>query len=134
MGIFDQPSSAYRVELLAWPEVGAEGVAHREGAERALLPWSRVAYALAAYVGEPEGVATIVFDLVVEKKDTECLVRRFDADPGAPAQAAAQAIVERLGRARCSRSLADLAAEGVPTRAYADLDSLAEGALEELGL
>jgi len=133
MGDFEGGAAQYRVEVLAWAEVGSGGIVYREGSELATLPWSLVLHALAAYVGEPEGVCTIVFDLVVERKETECLVRRFDADPGEPAQAIARALLEGLGRTRCSRSLADLAAEGVPTRSYPDLDSLAEASLEDLG-
>jgi hypothetical protein len=124
----------YRVELLAWAELGPDGVAFREGSEARQLPWSRVLHALAAQVGEAEGVSTVVFDLVVERKETECLASRFDADPGQPAQDVAQVLVARLGRERCSRSLLALAAEGVPTRAYADLATLAAGSLEDLGL
>lgn len=134
MNDYQDTSSRYRVEVLPWAEVTADGIAFREGPEDRTLPWGRILHALAAYVGEPEGVCTIVFDLVVERKETECLVCRFDADPGEAAQNAARALVERLGRTRCSRSLADLAKEGVPTRSYSDLDSLAEASLEELGL
>jgi hypothetical protein len=134
MNEFEETSSRYRVEVLPWAEVKAEGIAFREGPADRTLPWAKVLHALAAYVGEPEGVCTIVFDLVVERKETECLVCRFDADPGEAAQRAARALLEGLGRARCSRSLADLAKEGVPTRSYADLDALAEASLEELGL
>jgi hypothetical protein len=134
MNDYQDTSSRYRVEVLPWAEVAADGIAFREGPEDRTLPWGRILHALASYVGEPEGVCTIVFDLVVERKETECLVRRFDADPGEAAQNVARALVERLGRARCSRSLADLAKEGMPTRSYADLDSLAEATLEELGL
>jgi hypothetical protein len=133
MGDSEDGASPYRVEVLPWAEVGSGGIVYREGPEPATLPWSRVLHALAAYVGEPEGVCTIVFDLVVERKEAECLVCRFDADPGASAQTVARTLLDRLGRGRCSRSLADLAAEGVPTRSYADLDSLAEASLEELG-
>jgi hypothetical protein len=134
LGEYRDIGSLYRVELLPWAQVGAGGIAFREGHAESLLPWNRILRALAAAVGEPEGVSTVVFDLVVERKETEVLVCRFDADPGEAAQSAARTLLEKLGRARCTRSLADLAAEGVPTRAYADLDSLAEGSLEELGL
>jgi len=127
-------SARYRVELLHWAEVGEAGIVYVEGPSRATLGWDRIERALAAQVGEPEGVRTIVFDLVVERKHAECLVRRFDAEPGKPAQAIAQAIARHLGRPRCSRSLLELAAEGVPTRAYPDLETLAEDALEELEL
>ena len=131
MGDSDSP---YRVELLAGAELTAAGIAYAEGGRRATLRWERVERALAAEVGEPEGVRTIVFDLVVERKREECLVCRFDAEPGPAAQAVAQELARHLGRTRCSRSLLELAAEGVPTRAFPDLASLAEDALEELGL
>ncbi len=134
MNQFEAATSRYRVEVLPWAEVQAAGIVFREGPADRTLPWSRILHALAAYVGEPEGVSTIVFDLVVERKETECLVCRFDADPGEAAQAVASTLLERLGRARCSRSLADLAKEGLPTRSYPDLDTLAEASLEELGL
>ena len=134
MNQFEAATSRYRVEILPLAEVKAEGVVFREGPADRTLPWGRILHALAAYVGEPEGVGTIVFDLVVERKETECLVRRFDADPGEAAQTVASALLERLGRAHCSRSLADLAREGVPTRSYSDLNTLAEASLEELGL
>ena len=124
----------YRVELLAWAQVGDDGVSHGEGALRGTLSWSRVLHALAAEVGEPEGVRTVVFDLVVERKGDECLVYRFDVDPGPDAQAAAVRLVRGLGPGRSARALLDLAADGVPTRAFPDLESLAEDALEELGL
>ena len=131
---FADALSRYRVELLAWAELAGDGIAHREGGEVRVLPFDRVLQALAAHVGEPEGVSTVVFDLVVERKDSECLVRRFDADPGEAAQTVARALREALGRSRCSRSLLDLAAEGVPSRAYSDLASLAAGSLDDLGL
>jgi hypothetical protein len=133
----DEPGGAsarYRVELLAWAEIRADGVAHRRGIEAELLRFDRVLHASAAQVGEPEGVSTVVFDLVVERKTDACLVCRFDADLGDAARAAAQALVEALGRKRCSRSLLALADEGVPARAYEDLESLAAGALADLGL
>jgi len=133
MGEYEDGSSRYRVEVLPRAEVGPDGIVFRDGREHRTLPWNRLLHALAAYVGEPEGVCTIVFDLVVERKEAECLVCRFDADPGEPAQTIARALLDRLGRRRCSRSLVDLAAEGVPTRSYPDLASLAEASLEELG-
>jgi hypothetical protein len=129
-----EAAARYRVDLLVRAEVRAGGVAFREGATVRLLPWDRVLRALAAQVGEPEGVSTVVFDLVVERKATECLVYRFDADPGEPARGVARALVDGLGRDRCARSLLDLADEGHPSRAYEDLGALAEGALAELGL
>jgi hypothetical protein len=131
---YDDAVARYRVELLAWAEVQDEGVAFREGAATKLLRWDRVLHALAAHVGEPEGVSTVVFDLVVERKEADCLVRRFDADPGEAAQTVARALVEALGRGRCSRSLIELANEGIAARSYSDLAGLAAGSLEDLGL
>jgi hypothetical protein len=131
---FDGAVARYRVDLLAWAEVQADGVGFRAGSERKLLRWDRVLHALAANVGEPEGVSTVVFDLIVERKDAECLACRFDADPGEAAQAAARAILGALGRERCSRSLVELAGEGVASRSYTDLESLAIGSLADLGL
>lgn len=133
-GVFGDATDRYRVELLPWAEVQLDGVRFREGGEPRLLGWERVLTALAAQVGEPEGVSTVVFDLVVERKDAECLVRRFDADPGDAAQSVARALVAALGRERCTRSLVELAAEGVPSRFYSDLEGLASGALADLGL
>ena len=112
-----QDGIRYRVELLLWAQVGDDGVAHGEGAIRQTLAWSRVLHALAAEVGEPEGVRTIVFDLVVERKADECLVYRFDVEPGSDAQAVAARIVERVGTRRSTRSLLDLAADGDPVSA-----------------
>ncbi|MDJ0866034.1 MAG: hypothetical protein QNK03_08000 [Myxococcota bacterium] len=123
----------YRVELLVGAEVGERGVQHRIGADAQLLDWGRVEHALAAEVGEPEGVRTVVFDLLVERKPNECLVVRFAADPGDDAQLVASLIERHVDAERCSVSLHELAAEGIPTRWYPDLVSLAEDALDELG-
>lgn len=123
----------YQVQVLSWAEVGEDGVSHAEGGRRALVAWPRILHALAAEVGEPEGVRTIVFDLVVERKESGCLVCRFDAEPGSDARDLAVRIVTGLGRARCSRALLDLAADGASSRCFPDLESLAEDALEELG-
>jgi hypothetical protein len=127
-------AARYRVEVLPWVEVGEHGVSHFGGGRRLTLQWASVLHALAAQVGEPEGVRTIVFDLLVERKERECLVCRFDADPGPAAQSIAQRMAAGLGRGRCSASLLELAAEGAPSSAFPDLDSLAEGVLEELGI
>jgi hypothetical protein len=144
MGEFDAPgfglgcecdaAERYRVDVLPWAEVAADGIRFREAGEPRLLPWGRILTALAAHVGEPEGVSTVVFDLVIERKESDVLVCRFDADPGDAAQETARRLVAKLGRARCTRSLRELALEGVPSRSYADLESLAAGSLEDLGL
>lgn len=127
-------SSRYRVEVLSRVEVGDHGVSYLGGSRRETLQWASVLYALCAEVGEPEGVRTVVFDLVVERKGDECQVCRFDADPGSDAQETAFQIATFLGRGRSSRSLLALAHEGAPSRHLADLDALAEVGLAELGL
>jgi hypothetical protein len=122
----------YRVELLADAEVGEAGVTHGRRRSRALLPWSRVLWALAAEVGEPEGVRTVVFDLVVERSAAGCRVCRFDAGPGEDARVVAAALARCLGRDRTGTSLKRTADDGYPQHWYPDLEALAEAALETL--
>lgn len=132
LGVGSDVSARYRVEVLPWVEVGEHGVGYFAGGRRTTLQWASVLYGLSTQVGEPEGVCTVVFDLVVERKGDECQVCRFDADPGPDAQRLAEQIVVGLGRSRCSRSLIELASDGHPSRMVPDLDTVAEQALEEL--
>jgi hypothetical protein len=131
---FPAPSARYRVDVLSWAEVGDHGVSYLNGSRRETLQWASVLYGLAAEVGEPEGVRTVVVDLVVERKDREVVVCRFDAEPGLEAQEIAMQIAAGLGRARCSRTLLALATDGAPSRHVPDLDTLAEEAIAELDL
>jgi len=128
------PSARYHVDVLPWPEVGEHGVTYSNGSCRETLQWASVLLALAAEVGEPEGVRTVVIDLVVERKETEVVVCRFDVEPGPEAQEIAMEIAASVGRARCSRTLLALATDGAASRQVPDLDTLAEEALAELGL
>ena len=89
---------------------------------------------LVAEVGEPEGVRTVIFDLVVERKRDECLVFRFDADPTEDARRVAETVRLQLEGSAISPSLHELVDEGISTRKYPDLDILAEASLAELGL
>ncbi len=127
-----QVPSRYRVHLLPDAKVTERGVVYRRGEDRFLLVWSRIERALAAEVGEPEGVRTIVFDLALELVGPECVVCRLDAEPGEDASALARAIQIGVGRDRCSPSLRALATEGLPTRCYPDLDTLTEANLESI--
>ncbi|HME73473.1 MAG TPA: hypothetical protein VKM54_26965 [Myxococcota bacterium] len=124
--------SRYRVHLLPDAKPTERGIVYRRGEDRFLLAWSRVEHALGAEVGEPEGVRTIVFDLALEVSGAECVVCRLDAEPGDEAIAVARAIQLGIGRERCSASLRALGAEGLPTRCYADLETLSEANLETL--
>jgi hypothetical protein len=124
-------SARYRVHLLGDPEVCAAGVTHRKGDRRTLLPWSRVEHAIAAEIGEPEGVRTTVFDLVV-RESGGWLAYRLDAEPGEDAISLAQDIARSL-RAGCpSTSLKSLATDGIPTRRYPDLVSFEQEAIRLL--
>jgi len=133
--LFPDPGDRYRVRLLRHPELTAEGVLHEEEGSRRLLPWRAVRGALAADVGEPEGVRTIVFDLCVEVADGVCSVWRLDAEPGGDAMGLARRIRTGLagrGDDRVSPSLKSVADDGLPTRWYPDLASFEADAAEEL--
>ena len=116
---------AYRVHLLGDAEFCAAGVAHREGGRRAVLEWRHVRHVLAAEVGEPEGVRTIVFDLVA-RADGDWVAYRLDAEPGEEALQMARRIERSLAAGCSSASLKSIAADGIPTRWYPDLKSLEE--------
>ena len=91
----------------------------------ALLPWSAVQTAIAAEVGEPEGVRTVVFDLMVER-------RRRASDP-APRRRARRGRHAARARDRAggvegtqAAGIESLAADGTPARWYPDLETFAE--------
>mgnify|MGYP001822848488 CR=1 FL=1 len=98
----DEVRARYSVRLLAGAQATERGVVHQEGAAERLLEWGEVDWVLAAEVGEPQGVRTVVFDLVVDGGAGSFAVCRFDAEPGEDAVAVARAIAgalpaERLG-------------------------------------
>jgi len=113
----------YPVQMLAAPAVTRRGIEHRVGPEDGLLPWEGVVYGIAAMVGEPEGVCTIVFDLLVEARESQFRVYRFDADPTGDAIPVAVALVDHLGSERCGPSLLAMAKEGSTGLWYSDLES-----------
>jgi hypothetical protein len=122
----------YRVRLIGPAELCAQGLAYRDGDGEMLVDWGRVENAVAAEVGEPEGVRTIVFDLVVGRTG-ECLdIARLDAEPGEEALELARAIESGMGPGRQSASVKSLATDGTPSRWYPDLRSFEEAALELL--
>ena len=116
------------VGVLEDPAATPEGIRH--GRARALLPWSAVRAAIAAEVGEPEGVRTVVFDLVVEQAGGRRILR-LDAEPGGDAMQLARAIARGVASAGKLPSIESLAADGSPARWYPDLDSF-EAARTEL--
>jgi hypothetical protein len=124
--------SRYRAHLLSEATPTERGVVYRRGEQHFLLTWSRVKRALAAEVGEPEGVRTIVFDLLVEMEGEDCVVLRLDADPGEDARIFGRAIELGVGEDRCDTSLRSVACDGMATRSYPDLELFEEAALEAL--
>lgn len=117
--------------VLEDPEAVADGIRHGRGAARALLPWSAVRAAIAAEVGEPEGVRTVVFDLVVEQAGGS-RVLRLDAEPGADAMQLARAIAGGIGGDRKLPSIDSLAADGTPAHWFPDLGSFDDARVEIL--
>ena len=122
----------YRVYLLADAKPTDRGIVYRRGEQRYLLAWTRLGRGFCAEVGEPQGVCTIVFDLVAEVVSGECVVFRFDAESGHHAHAVARAIEIGIGHERCDSSLRAAATDGYATRSYPDLDTFEEANLEAL--
>jgi hypothetical protein len=130
--IFRPTSRArYRAHLLGEPQLSPWGVAYLEGARCALLLWNEVEHAMAAEVGEPQGVRAIVFDLLTSEDDG-WLAHRFAAEPGDEAMEAALAISEGLGPEAADTSIKSVATGGIPTRWYPDLESFEEESLHLL--
>jgi hypothetical protein len=126
------PAPAYRAELLPGARVDERGVRYQRGDASELLAWDGVTRAFAAEVGEPEGVSTVVFDLIVGRDGATWLARRLDAEPAEAAVAVARAITLALGPERVAASLKSLAAEGAASRWYPDLESFEASVLAAL--
>ena len=122
---------AYRAQILERPLVDARGIRHGAGDAHEELPWSRVRWAIAAEVGEPEGVRTIVFDLLADGPHGPRILR-LDAEPGEDASALARAVAAGLGDARKIPTIRSLASDATPARWYPDLRSFEEDAAAEL--
>jgi hypothetical protein len=122
----------YRVKLLGPVELGPEGLVYRDGDGETLVRWGRVENAVAAEVGEPEGVRTIVFDLVMGSGTGALEICRLDAEPGDEALELARAIDRGMGPRRQSASVKSLATDGTASRWYPDLRAFEEAVLELL--
>ena len=125
----EERQARYRVRVLRAPAAGALGVAHEEDGVPALLLWSCVIRAIAAEVGEPEGVRTIVFDLVVADRGG-FHVYRLDAEPGEEAMDLARAIERALDPEQRCPTIKSVATDGIPAAWHPDLRSFEEEALE----
>ncbi|MEM7411238.1 MAG: hypothetical protein AAF430_13460 [Myxococcota bacterium] len=83
--------------------------------------WDAIVGAVAAEVGEPQGVCAIVFDLRVRRAGISHTLR-LDADPGEGAIDWARQIAAGIG-VRAGPSIKALAIDGVPSRWFPDLAS-----------
>lgn len=124
--------AVYRLQLLEQPRVSGAGIEHGPERGRELLRWRDVLGAVAAEVGEPQGVRTIVFDLLAQASRGERVALRLDVEPGEPAAALAQVISTALGE-RARTSIKSLAVDGIATLWFPDLASFEEVASGELG-
>ena len=100
-----------------------------------LLAWGTIQKALASEVGEPEGVRTIIFDLVVDRvvidEKPRFSVFRLAAEPGEDAMNLANAIARAVGD-HASPSIKSLAAGGCPSLWYPDVEEFEAAAVESL--
>jgi len=132
----DGRSGRYRVQLLSNPALCGCGIRHGDPAKPSLVEWRTIRWALAAEIGEPEGVRTIVFDLVVDRlpgSDGSAFeICRLDAEPGEEAMELASAIDRALAPEFSAPSIKSLASEGTPSRWYPNLEEFEAAALESL--
>jgi hypothetical protein len=128
----ESPEPRYRARVVEGVALQPSGLHHLEAGEPALLPWDDVRLAVAAEIGEPEGVRTIVFDVIADTGDG-WLAHRLDAEPGSEAMLQARELAEWLAPEVCGPSLKSLAADGIPSRWYPDLASFEDDTLERLG-
>ena len=123
--------AVHRLQLLEEPLVSGAGIEHGPARSREMLRWRDVLGAVAAEVGEPEGVRTIVFDLLARASRGERVALRLDAQPGEPAAELAQVIAAALGE-RARASVKSLAVDGIATLWFPDLATFEEVAAGEL--
>lgn len=128
----DEIRARYRVELLGDAVAAERGVLHRQDGEDRILPWSQVRRVIASEVGEPQGVRTIIFDLVVGVDEAEFRVRRFDAEPGQDAVEAAELMARHVPGEFLCASIKALTTDGLPLEWHPDLESFEEAALAAL--
>ena len=121
----------YPVRVLESPRLEPGGIAHGPASGRELLDWGKVERVVVAEVGEPEGVRTIVCDLIGHAAGA-LAVYRLDAEPGDAAIALARALERGLGPRRAPPALKSLATDGLAPRWCPDLRTFEEEALEEI--
>jgi hypothetical protein len=127
-------SSRYSARLVTEVQTTRAGLRHRDASGTQLVDWSRVRRALAAEIGEPQGVRTVVFDVWLHGPDPDRVeALRFDAEPGEAAIAVARELLVWLPPERLAASIKNLAADGLAEEWHPDLESFEEQALAALG-
>jgi hypothetical protein len=119
----------YEVRLLADARPTPEGLVHRTVDGEQHVAWSVVKYALAAEIGEPQGIRTILFDLVLAGSDGSWSVLRFDEEPGEDAEAVAEILAAAIPTERLGAAVKSLASESVLAEWFPDVPSFEETAL-----
>ena len=94
----------YPVRVLVLPSFEPGGVSHGPPAARELLSWGEIAQVGVAEVGEPEGVRTVVYDLVT-RTQAGIAVWRLDAEPGEAAMDVARLLSPRSSARAPRRAL-----------------------------
>jgi len=122
----------YTVRLLADARPTPEGLVHRTAGGEQRGAWGQVQYALAAEIGEPQGIRTIVFDLVISGDDHLWSVLRFDEEPGEDAEAVAQVLAEAIPTERLGAAVKSLASQSVIGEWFPDVPTFEESALSNL--
>lgn len=121
--------SRCRVHWLPDAKPTERGIVYRRGRERFLLAWSRVQRAFAGQVGAAGDPPSVVFDLAVVTRGSECVICRTSAAPGEAAMRLARAV--QLGMAgEVDPSIAAVAEAGGAARRHADLDAWTDAVLE----
>ena len=113
-------------QILVCPEADERGIAHLQNGQTVRIGWDAFSGAVAAEIGEPQGVRTILFDLQLSA-DAGGGTLRLDADPGEQATAWAERIAAGLGE-HAGPSIKSLALDGTPTRWFPDVASFEEAA------
>ncbi len=112
-----------RIEIAERGLVGEDGV---------LLEWVRLELALAAGIGEPQGVSTILFDLIERVEGPDCVAYRLRADSSEEAMALGRDLEAAIGAERCDPALLSLAKDGTTSRWYPDIESFERSNLAAL--
>jgi hypothetical protein len=129
----DELRSRYCARLVSEARPTRAGLSHRDPDGTHVLAWSQVRRAIAAEVGEPQGVRTVVFDLALHGPDPDRVeALRFDAEPGEAAVAVARELSVWLPPERLAASIKNLASEGLAEEWHPDLESFEEHALAAL--